>query len=78
MAGDELTVPEAPPVENWKPRLLILGGVIGALVGVGSAYLLAQNVEKTGERPRLSAQEGFRLLALIVATVRNVSNLWKD
>jgi len=78
MADKELTVPEDLPVDNWKPKLYIIGGLIGALVGVGSAFLLSQNMEKSGKRPHLSTQEGFRLLLLLIGVVRNVSNLWQD
>jgi hypothetical protein len=78
MAEKELTVPEELPVDKWKSKVIVIGGLVGALVGVGSAYLLTQNMEKSGKRPHLSTQSGLRLLVLLIATVRNIANLWQD
>ena len=35
---------------NPKPKILILGGIIGALMGLGAAYLFIQRAER--EEPR--------------------------
>lgn len=77
MAENELTVTKDVPVDNWKPKLIILGGLIGGLVGVGSAYLLSQNMEKTGQRPQLMTRDGLELAVLLTATVRRIANLWQ-
>ena len=77
MAENELTVIEDVPVDNWKVSLIIVGGLIGALVGVGSAYLLAQNMEKTGQRPQIMTRDGLELAVLLTATMRRVANLWQ-
>ncbi len=37
MSEQELEIVEN---ENWEPRVLLIGAVIGAVVGVGAAYLL--------------------------------------
>ena len=77
MTDNELAVPEKVPVDNWKAKVIIIGGLVGALLGVGSAYLLAQNVEKTGQRPSLASRDGLELAVLLTATVRRVANLWQ-
>ncbi len=78
MARDELVVRDAQPVESWKPKMIIVGGLIGALVGLGSTYLLAENMERTGRKPTISTREGFSLAVLLFGVIRSVANLWQD
>lgn len=61
--------------DNWKPRLLIIGAVIGALTGIGAAYLLAQRAERQGIKPKLSSKEGLSLSLLVFGLLRQVSLL---
>jgi hypothetical protein len=62
-------------VDNWTPKILIIGAVLGALVGLGAAYLLAQNAEKEGKPPQISAGDGVKLGVLIMGLLRMVSTL---
>jgi hypothetical protein len=61
--------------ENWKPRVLILGAVLGALVGVGAAYLISQQAERSGKKPEMSAGAGIRLGLLVLGLLRQVAAL---
>ena len=36
---------------NWRTKTLILGALIGALLGAGTAYLLARTAEESGGGP---------------------------
>ena len=60
--------------ENWKPRVLIIGGMIGALIGVGAAYLIIQNQGEEGP-PEISAGQGVKIGASVIALLRSVSTL---
>jgi hypothetical protein len=62
-------------VENWKPKVLIIGAVIGALTGLGAAYLLAQRAEKQGIKPSLGTREGISLGMLVFGLLRQVAQL---
>jgi len=61
--------------DNWKLRLLISGAVLGALTGIGAAYLMAQRAEKMGGKPKLSSKEGISLGLLLFGLLRQVSLL---
>lgn len=61
--------------DGWKPRLLLLGAAVGALVGLAGAYLLVQRAEERGTRPRLDAGEGIRLSVLLMGLLRQVATL---
>jgi hypothetical protein len=58
-----------------KNKVLVLGGVIGGLVGVGTAYLLVQRAEKEGTDVQLGTGEGIRLGLLVLGMLRQVSRL---
>jgi hypothetical protein len=60
---------------QWKTRALIMGGVIGALLGVGMAYLLSQKAEREGEPLKLSTGEGLRIGMLALGMLRQVAGL---
>jgi hypothetical protein len=61
--------------QAWKARLLIAGGLLGALTGVGIAGLLIQRAEREGVPPRLATGEGIRLGLLVLGLLRQVSEL---
>lgn len=58
-----------------KGKILLMGGVIGALAGVGVALLLMQRAERRGEALRVSSGEGLRLGMLLLGMLREVAQL---
>jgi len=61
--------------KSWKTKTLILGGVIGALVGLSAAYLLIQRAEKEQGRLQMNAGEGIKLGLLVLGLLRQVAQL---
>ena len=61
--------------DNWRPKVMVLGVVIGALAGLGAAYLLVQRAEKRGAAPELDAKEGITLGLLVFGLLRQVATL---
>jgi ABC-type Fe3+-siderophore transport system permease subunit len=61
--------------ENWKPRMLMIGAVLGALVGLGAAYLISQQAERSGKKPEMTAGAGIRLGLLVLGLLRQVAAL---
>jgi gas vesicle protein len=61
--------------QRWKTKALLLGGLIGAILGMGTAYLLAQRAERQGETLKLGTGEGIRLGMLALGMLRQVANL---
>ena len=60
---------------NWRMKAVLLGGLIGALTGVGTALLLVQRAEKEGQRPHVGTGEGIRLGLLLFGLLRQVGEL---
>lgn len=60
---------------SWRGRTLLLGALIGALTGLGAAYVLVRRAEEQGEPPRLGAGEGVRLGMGVLGLLRMISGL---
>lgn len=61
--------------EGWQNRILVSGAIIGAIVGVGGAYLLVQNAEKRGQQVEVTTGKGLRLGLLLLGLLRQVAQL---
>lgn len=68
---------EIVQTENWKPKILVVGAVLGALVGIGAAYLYTQQSERERgfESPSFSAGDGLKLGLLLMGLLRSVSDM---
>jgi H+/Cl- antiporter ClcA len=64
---------EIVPVDNWKPKVLVIGGVVGLLTGLLGAYLMIQRAEKENTKPEMSAGEGVKLGVLVLGLLRSVA-----
>lgn len=60
---------------NWKSQTLIIGVAIGALAGLGAAYLLVQRAEREGKNPEMTAGEGIKLGLLVLGALRQIAQL---
>ena len=65
---------EITEVENWKPKVLLLGSLIGALVGLGTAYLLASRVEEN-EKLEVSPAQGVKMGLAALTFLRQITQL---
>jgi hypothetical protein len=60
---------------NPKPKILIIGGLIGALMGVGAAYLLIQRAEREHRMPSLTPAEGIKLGLVALGAMKQFAQL---
>lgn len=66
---------EIKKVENPTSKVLVAGAIIGALTGVGTAYLLTKNAEREGEELAISTGQGLKLGLLILGMLRQILKL---
>ena len=57
---------------NWKAKALIIGGLIGALAGIGATFIM---VRRSDEPPEMCATDGIKLGLLLLGLVRQVGEL---
>lgn len=68
-----MTTPSSTPEANPKSKILLIGALIGALTGLGAAYLLLQRAEDEGLN--LSAGEGVKLGVTVFSFLRQITQL---
>ena len=71
MEDQEMVVPQ----DNWKTKVLLIGGLVGLLTGLGAAYLLIQRAQREDAPPELTAGEGVKLGLLVLGLLRQVTQL---
>ncbi len=57
---------------SWKVKTLIIGGLIGALTGVGAAYLLTRRAEETGTAISITPGKGLQLGVMLTGLMRSI------
>lgn len=72
--GTEITESDG----SWKRKTLLVGGVLGALTGVGVAYLLVRRAEARATELEIGPGEGIRLGLLLLGLLRQVSELGEN
>ena len=65
---------EITEVENWKPKVVIIGAAIGALVGLGATLLLISRLDED-EKLDVSPAQGIKLGLAGLTFLRTVTQL---
>lgn len=62
--------------DNWRTKTLVVGAVVGALIGVATAYLLARTAEESGGGPpKITTGDAIKSAVGIVGLVRGIASL---
>jgi hypothetical protein len=62
--------------ESWKTKMLVIGGVLGAVIGLGTAYLLAREAEeKGGGPPEISTADAVKATVGVIGLMRGIASL---
>ena len=61
--------------ESWKMKTFIIGAVVGALTGVGAAYLIIQRAQAENTQPKLTGGEGVKIGLGILGLLRLVTEI---
>ncbi len=65
---------EIKKVEPQTSKVLLIGALAGAVVGLGTAYFITQSVED-GDELSVDSGQGLKLGLLLLGTVRQVAKL---
>lgn len=61
--------------DNWKVKTLLIGAVLGAVTGLGAAFLLTRRAEERGEQLAITSKDGLKLGVLIAGMLRSIISL---
>ncbi len=76
---DEPVIIETPPPSTmWKYKAIVIGGLIGALVGMGAAYLLTKRAEQKGQSLAITPVKGVQLGVMLAGLLRSILSLGED
>lgn len=78
MEENLVVVEDAVADNSWKMQALVVGGVLGALVGVGAAFLLTKRAEQKGAPLAITPGKGVQLGVMIAGLLRSVLSLGED
>lgn len=67
---------EEMDLSSWRMRVLVIGAVFGAAVGLGTAYLLARTAEEeNGGPPKISTTDALKASVSVIGVVRGIAAL---
>ena len=62
--------------QNWKNKTLLLGTILGALVGLGTAYLLSRTAEESGQGPpKITTSDAIKATLGVIGVMRGIASL---
>jgi len=61
---------------NWKTKILLIGTVAGALIGLSTAYLLARTAEEESNGPpKISTADALKASISVIGVARGIAAL---
>ncbi len=58
---------------DWRGKAFVVGGVLGALLGLGAAYIYINAAEQSGETPEVSPGTAVTIGLSLLALLRQVA-----
>ncbi|GAB4267148.1 MAG: hypothetical protein Kow0080_08990 [Candidatus Promineifilaceae bacterium] len=64
-------------VSNWKTKILLAGTIAGAIIGLGTAYLMVRTAEEnnTNGLPAISTKDALKIGVSIIGVARGIADL---
>lgn len=78
MEEDTIITTDEQVDDSWKLKTLLIGGAIGALVGVGAAFLLTKRAEQRGTKLAITPGKGVQLGVMLAGLLRSILSLGED
>lgn len=76
---EENVIVEQPAPDNtWKVKTLLIGAALGALTGLGAAYLLTKRAEQHGKPLSMSTGKGVKLGMLVAGLLRQILQIGEE
>ncbi len=66
---------EAAGPLDWRTRAYVVGGLVGAIVGIGAAYLYVNAAESQEDAPDLKPGEAVGIGLAVLGLLRQIAGL---
>ena len=60
---------------DWRTKAFLVGGVVGAALGLSAAYIYVNSVEKEGAQPEVQPGEVVGIGLALLAVLRQIASL---
>lgn len=67
-----------PAPNNWHARAYAIGGLVGALAGLGAAYMFVRAARKRATGPELPPSEVVAIGLALLALLRQIATLYEQ
>jgi hypothetical protein len=59
---------------DWRTKTFVIGGAVGAVLGLSAAYIYVNSVEKEGAQPEIQPGEVVGLGLALLAILRRIAS----
>jgi hypothetical protein len=63
------------PQIEWRQKAMLVGGLVGALLGLGAAYIYINAAEQSGQEPELKPGAAVTIGLSLLALLRQVASI---
>jgi len=60
---------------NWKIRTYVIGGLVGLIAGLGTAYMITRRAEETQQQPRLTTGDSVKIGMSLASVFKMITDL---
>ena len=75
---EEAQMEQVHPEKSMMVQTVLIGGVLGALLGVGAAYLLTRRATQKGAPLSITPKKGVQLGVLLAGLMRSILQLGEE
>lgn len=62
-------------VQDARPKVLIIGAVAGAVIGLGAAYLYLQRAEIDNRPPEFTTSDGVKVGLMVLGLLKSIADI---
>lgn len=77
MSTELQTFEELEGQDNWRTKILVVGGVLGTILGLATAFFFIRTAEESGkdESPTIEVSDALKISFGLISVMRGVAAL---
>ena len=77
MSTELQTFEELEDQDNWRTKILVVGGVLGTILGLATAFFFIRTAEESGkdEAPTIEISDALKISFGLISVIRGVAAL---